>query len=151
MKRLLVCFDKRELHNAKAKKCLKELSDVLISLTAKGHVVTVLPLLNIKTAIDDFENNFLFERELAIILIKNSLFFTDHYGRFSNPLQYIPHAIKELKIHSKHVMIVDNWESRLEEAANMGYSTIRVPNLESPVYEKYINKIEDTVRIVSKF
>jgi len=151
MKRLLVCFDKRELYNAKAKGCLEKLSDLFSSLTAKGHVVVVLPLININSMKNDLENIFLFESELSIIIIKNSLLFADNYGRFSNPLLYIPRAIKELKIFSKHVMIVDNWQARLEEAINLGYITIRVPGLESPVYEKYINKIEETTRILSIF
>lgn len=150
MHRLLICLNKRELFDAKEKKCLAHLAKVVVSLIADGHMLTVLPLANIYVMKQDLEKEFLFEEELSTLIIKNSMHFFDLNGKFSNPLFYVPNAIKELNILSRHVIIVDKLDSRLEEANNYGYTTLKVPNLESPVYEKYLTKLQELANFLCK-
>ena len=148
MKRLLICLNKRELFDAKSKKCLKQLSDVIVSLTSQGHILVVLPIINIKAMKQDLENDFLFESDLATIIIKNSMYFFESYGKFSNPLLILPQVIRELNIQTRHVIVVDTFTTMLNEANNYGYATLKVPNIESPVYEKYISKLMELARIL---
>ena len=150
MNRLLICLNKRELFDAKSKKCLEKLSETIVSLISDGHILAILPIININAMRLDLENYFLFEKELATIIIKNSMLFFDSHGKFSNPLFHVPQVMKELKIHSKHVIVVDTHATRLEEANNYGYASLMVPNLESPVYDRYIDKLSGLAKILYK-
>jgi hypothetical protein len=111
-------------------------------------VVVILPLINVRAMKHTLEQEFLFESELSTIIIKNSMLFFDGYGKLSNPLHYIPRAMQELSIHPQQVIVVDTWAQRLEEAANSGYATLRVPNLENPIYTKYIAKLDALAKIL---
>lgn len=151
MRRLLVCFDSIEFHNAREKNCLEKLTNSVEKFNLDGHITVILPLINVELMKHDLHQLFLFEGEIIDMIIEHSLTFFDNLGRLSDPIKHIPKAIKKYNLDSKNIIIVDKWQARLDKAQQLGYSTVKVPDKGSPVYSKYIEKLEDLVKIISKF